>query len=91
MGPKKRNAGRDSPDGLSSPKYQRFFTKALTVGQAKLDSSVAFDAANMVFGEILNKYDGILKDRRMNELMAPYVAEAGLSVALTPSVMLLYE
>ena len=75
MGPKKGNAA----DG-----------RALSLEGIKQDGASAFHVAELVMLDIMAKYEETLNSRRLHELMNPYMAEAGLSVALEPSTMLLY-
>lgn len=77
MGPKKATAGEGNQG------------RAL-LEEIKQDGADAFRVVELVVQDILAKYEETLNARRLQELMNPYMAEAGLSVALEPSTMLLY-
>lgn len=79
MGPKKGNAVEATSSSEKAP-----------LEEIKQDGADAFHAVELVFQDIMAKYDEMLNQRRLQELMNPYMAEAGLSVALEPSTMLLY-
>ena len=64
--------------------------RQVTLEELRDDGENVFDAVEKVFQGIWSKYDEILAIRRLSELITPYMAEIGLSVALEPSSMLFY-